>query len=612
MTRHFYYKKPRPRACLFDNIRQIIDIPIIRSPFVSSASRLILEKSDFLKYAAIFKLILEKNDFLKYIAITFTTKVMELTLIISNIIEKNRNCCHKPSTKIQVDPKFLPYLAIFNEIRQLVSDGCLGGDVAKIKSVFMELPPPCIDYLLELIVMYFEIGTRTTFRFLNKSVTTQIIFSACYNIILKDVYKSDNHILAFLYMSYLGCFSYYGRVFILAPADLENIIEDDKKRNYIETVILTNTNANTNTNTNSNSNSITSRNFKETVRSLKFNKHNGLFLKFCRNNNKLGIYKYLHLIDNIRCIKGVITSNIDYLMIDEIERSFLYTMLNVYQAIACMNSEHFLHQMLPRGVNKDIYSCRKKDLVNMMCGWIKKYSDCVGLIVLNVKSCVSAFLVLCVFYHDQKVPIIKIKKNTPNMLSSEDAAILSCYDSIHEYFNKECWQDIMEYLLCYKIENRKQYRVLEICMSMLVTLKITDDDFLLKILKSGTYTKAFSHATSKYVDKSSVTYGNPLWFDLSFKNERPHRYWGNGILRDPPIEYIGLKINGINNQVKPNMCISIFASEFGMNYKRLNLPQISQDVREKAELERATNAFKMSRHNSSKTIKQFCLPMVSY
>lgn len=559
---------------------------------------------------------------------------MNLSLLISDIIEKFRCAPNKTQTKTQIDHEFATYFEIFGELRQieifkdlrqleifedarqLLSKEHLRNCLNKLNSAFLELSPELTEYLLEFIVIYFEIGTPNIFKFFtfwessmrNNSTVIRTVFGALYNRITKDTYKSDNHILAYMYLTYLGSLYDFERCFCLSAIEKENNIfqnGDDKTLSlkHVET------------------RDKFSSTFTKNILKLGEKNDDHVFVKFCFNNKKLSMNKSLHLTDNIGCVRDAVSIELSVDAIKEIEESFLYNILGVYQLLRCINSSYFLscqlvdatHHNQKKGVNI------KNKLIIMMCKWIKKYPECVRHVNSNVKLCPNAFLVLCIFKRDNEDKVENLRKRqTSNIcINKDDVNILFVYDLIHEFFNKDGWCGISEYFVESQVKNVQQYRALELCMNILASKKTIDDDFILEILYNGTYKKAFSNFGSKFLCQGGNNNHKGVWLDMSFKNLPDAHinvyHYQNRYL----IKYDGFKINCIDNRVlvRPNMCLALFTSVFGMDYKvsmhimdGFGMPKLEISKAKDAlkSISRASNtSFYSKERYSNKTFKLF-------
>ena len=481
-----------------------------------------------------------------------------------------------------VPPVFIPCLKILKNVCDLLQNIEIGAAT----TLFQDLPTKQLEFLLEFVVFYFEVGTdilkvflRRMFPENNELSQLKRLFSILYKTI--DIYRSDIHILAFLYLTYLGPSQYFD---ILPINTLE--CPDETKKLYIRKHILSSLKTRT-----------ISPQCRGVIRTVGHNKSSDDFLIFCYNNNKsFDIFYQISLIDNILSHGDVANKIISVRTSKAVIESFLYSQLNVYQLLACLNvnDEYFL-------VNT-MYKTADAFIVNRIAKLVKKHPQLPSIINSNMHLYKRAFVVFCCFLSSAlNVASHKIQKTKPWCLY-KNKLLAAASVIAHEMINKKNVDFILENCLTNDVNKYTFCTIFrESIVPIFLSNKTIDDSFIFEMLYNGNYEKTFyslpiqNMSRRLYLCSTKRKNTSYVWYNIAKKHNH-HNKISN------------VEINGLvsQNVIRPNISISHFLFKFGIN-KHHKLPFKEEGGEFGIFLQTLDKLFCKSRNNRNRSFKFFSL-----
>ena len=424
---------------------------------------------------------------------------------------------------------------------------------ATMNSTFQKMQPVTLMYFIKFVLYYFESGDNKLFNSFKfgrrrRSKSDRIIKTIFESTLLAiDFYKTVEHLMAFLYLTYLAPTESFNG--ILSPTRTGNSPNDPRKEEYISNYILKTTYTKN-----------TGDAFKKSVRKILKNSSQECFYKssqycfykFCYNNyRQLGIFTSIAIIDSVQNLNDVISTSNKFndATVEDIIRTFLYKDLNVYQILMCLNSEYLLNRSV--GYDQDwVYRAISE--------WIKKYPESVDYINSNFKFCTRAFLMLICLWQG----------------SSSKLQLRDNIGAITKLFNKENVIIMTNQPSCCYSGPHPEVHSFHVCMKLFSSLKMIDDDYLLEYLYNGNYKKTFTNCSgygrmylfnyNKDSNKDSKT--SPIWYNITCKRNESKPY-----LINQKKYTTSAKIHGVSNKsiIRPMICLGRFVSVLGINNKHL-------------------------------------------
>ena len=475
----------------------------------------------------------------------FKMSQAEINQSISEIIEhgKSGKLYVLPVALKQVVLVFRPYIGLFNKINKIIKSS------TQLTTALAILTPELLEYLLEFVILFFEKGCNAIFQmeshFTPKKGHTDSIIRTIFDFLYRnyiDMNKSDDHVLAYLYLSYLSNTSDFG--YMLSANYKENISRNSIKTNFVENYILKSDNAR----------QLSMFCKKSLFRIIAVNYNSDTILpenlilsKFCSNNDKkLKIMEFkkttpLLRVQNEKGLHKKINSDDVSLVIG----SYLYKTLNIFQALLCLNSTCFNSKLVSsNGVLKLLLRTRISE-------WITKYPDIIDYINSEISFYWYAFLNICYFWNNIKG------------------------DSLSRYFGRLFCKANLEYILSEVCKPKNSFcdvmsDSFETWMKAFPIFKVIDDEFVLLLLYSKAYSKRYSYASGVGHLRSArhSKQLKPIWYIINDVNnlnsdERGYNVGSSGL---------HIKIHGINNGtvVRRQLCIDHFASTFGIDQHHLD------------------------------------------
>ena len=426
---------------------------------------------------------------------------------------------------------FNPCLNMIAKVGELLNNI----DMNITTKLVQELPTKQLEFLLEFVVFYFEVGdawlTRLLTRILNDDKLKKL-FNILYRTI--DIYRSDIHILAFLYLTYLGHLRRFNTIgsFILEHPD-------EIKKTYIRKHILNSSKIRT-----------ISIDCKQEILKVARYKSTNDFLIFCYNNNKIfDLFYQINIIANILSSEDVPNYAISIGTSKAVIETFLYSKLNVYQILACLNTndDYFL--------TKIIGGCTDAFVINRIAKLIKTYPQLPSIINSNMILYRRAFIIYCCFLNKMLKYACKKTHTYKNEVSRD------VYDAVCGLINKNNVEIISENFLLSGINSYVADNIFrEIIFSVFLSNKTIDDSFILRILYNGVYEKTLISVTNVtnlgylYLCLSRRVGTSYVWYNIAKRHGHSNK-----------IPSVG--INGINDQniIRHNLCITHFLLKFGIN-----------------------------------------------
>ena len=450
--------------------------------------------------------------------------------------------------------------SVFNPCLNILKKLCntmqvIDGDVAAM--LFRELPTKELDFLLSFVVFYFEVGTGLLKELLRKILVDnkelskiKKLFSILYNTI--DCYRSDIHFLAYMYLTYLGPSQYFN---IIDKSVLDD--SDEIKKTRIRKHVLNSSKVRT-----------IDEHCKWVILEIGRNKSADDFLIFCYNNNKiLNIFYQIDRLENIQTSEDVSKETISVKTSRCAIETFLYSQLNVFQLLACLNvnDRYFLINTMKNSANDFI--------INRIAELIKTHTQLTSIINSNMGLYKRSFLVYCCFLNKMmkdaswEVRIGRSYSKHENKSKMRRAI----YGTVYEIINKKSANFILEN--CLMDDANSYYFCIifrEIIMSVFLSNKTIDDGFILELLYNGNYEKTFSSVTIPDVSRR-------LYLCPSKRKNTSYVWYNMSTLNNMPSCPTNVEINGIVSQniIRPNICISHFFLKLGIN--KLHKPLEQKD-----------------------------------
>ena len=474
----------------------------------------------------------------------------EINKNISEIIEQGKSGKLKyllPVGLKKVVLEFRPYIGILNKINKIIKSS------TQLSAALAILNPELLEYLLEFVILFYENGCEVIFEmqshFSPKKNSTHFIIITIFEFVyLKyiDLLKSDNHVLAYLYVTYLSNTSNFG--YIVHNDHKHCFSRNPIKMKFVENYILKSDNVR-------HLNVLCKKSLFQ-IFAVIYNSdtvlpENLILSKFCSNNDgnlRIMAFTKNNLLLRIQN-KESLHKKIKHEDISLVIGSYLYKTLNIFQTLFCINSSWLVSKLDSYGEPTKLLLC------NRISEWVTKYTDIIDYINSDISFYWYAFLNICYFWNKNK--IINPKRD---LLRNIDR--LFCKTNL-------------EYILSDVCKPKINYKYLkdsfETWMKAFSIFKMIDDDFVLLLLYSKTYSKMYAHERGVghlHVGMSFSKPIKPIWYIINDINNLHSNESGYNSSSD-----LHIKIHGINNSatVRQRLCIDHFSLRFGIDAHHLNL-----------------------------------------
>lgn len=329
---------------------------------------------------------------------------------ICDIIEQGKNgtLSFTLTDKLKTIPdEYHNYIAILCHLCEIVTTR------DQIREAFSNLKPELFDYLLKFVIASFEKQEAAELRYIHVFLPVgnnpnkhsepkcDVIYLYYYFLAFSiDVYRSDLHVLAHLYLAHLGEYLYFNSKssnYTSCSTTMKTFIEKNvQRKKRIETCILVD------------SRHLSKECKKKIVREIYDNSeiitndllNNNLLAKFCYNNeSKLGVLKieyHTKKLVNVEPLSGVLPLETIHFSLGE----FQYCKLTMPQALLCIDSKYVSDILMRRHEEADVHRLIK----NRINYWINIFPEFTEYLNSSIRFGVhyNAFLSLCIFWYKLK------------------------------------------------------------------------------------------------------------------------------------------------------------------------------------------------------------------